>query len=338
MSKVVLTLETPAGPFVFLGAEVPEHIATGGRHMLSVHRLIGGKRIVNALGPDESAIAFSGIFAYEGTARSDFLDSLRQRGDVCTLTWDNRRYLVIVAQYQSVYHKPYLLEYSIGLLVVSNEMALVDAVPPVTPTQQLRADLNTVSARAGCLGNSTLAGIASSVSSAMDSMEAALRPMANGLKAVSTVVGDMAQCADQVANAIETATAAVAAPVAQLLANTQALISNSEAAISEAVSFGGIVPGNPVAQSVGTYMSQLNTMNELPALYEISNVSQRMQLNLANAGPTATAKTVTVGGGTLYDVAASQYGDATKWTDIATANGLSDPMLSGINTLTIPAA
>jgi nucleoid-associated protein YgaU len=39
----------------------------------------------------------------------------------------------------------------------------------------------------------------------------------------------------------------------------------------------------------------------------------------------------------LYDVAAQHYGDGSKWQAIAQANGLTDPNLTGINTLTIPA-
>ncbi len=48
------------------------------------------------------------------------------------------------------------------------------------------------------------------------------------------------------------------------------------------------------------------------------------------------ATTLTQVGGTLFGVAAQQYGDFTGWWLIAKANGLSDPWLSGVNVLTIP--
>jgi nucleoid-associated protein YgaU len=48
-------------------------------------------------------------------------------------------------------------------------------------------------------------------------------------------------------------------------------------------------------------------------------------------------KSVTVSGGTLFRVALDQYGDATQWWRIAAANGLSDPVLTGVVTLSIPA-
>lgn len=47
-------------------------------------------------------------------------------------------------------------------------------------------------------------------------------------------------------------------------------------------------------------------------------------------------RSITVVGGTLFRVAADELGDATQWIRIAQANGLSDPMLSGVVTLRIP--
>jgi L-ascorbate metabolism protein UlaG (beta-lactamase superfamily) len=48
-------------------------------------------------------------------------------------------------------------------------------------------------------------------------------------------------------------------------------------------------------------------------------------------------RSITVVGGNLFRIAAEQLGDATQWIRIAQANGLSDPMLSGVVTLRIPA-
>jgi L-ascorbate metabolism protein UlaG (beta-lactamase superfamily) len=47
-------------------------------------------------------------------------------------------------------------------------------------------------------------------------------------------------------------------------------------------------------------------------------------------------KTITTAGGTLYHIAATQFGDATQWIRIAQLNNLSDPILQGIVTLQIP--
>lgn len=47
-------------------------------------------------------------------------------------------------------------------------------------------------------------------------------------------------------------------------------------------------------------------------------------------------KTITVAGGTLYHIAATELADATQWIRLAQLNNLSDPILQGLITLTIP--
>lgn len=51
-----------------------------------------------------------------------------------------------------------------------------------------------------------------------------------------------------------------------------------------------------------------------------------------------TAQTVTVAGGNLFALAAQYLGDASQWNRIAAINGLTDPMLVGVNTIKIPPA
>ncbi len=48
-------------------------------------------------------------------------------------------------------------------------------------------------------------------------------------------------------------------------------------------------------------------------------------------------QTIQVAGGNLFRLAAEHLGDATQWVRIAQLNGLSDPMLSGVVTLRLPA-
>jgi hypothetical protein len=48
------------------------------------------------------------------------------------------------------------------------------------------------------------------------------------------------------------------------------------------------------------------------------------------------AMTVVVSGGNLFGLAAKYLNDATQWIRIAQANKISDPQLTGINTIIIP--
>jgi nucleoid-associated protein YgaU len=50
----------------------------------------------------------------------------------------------------------------------------------------------------------------------------------------------------------------------------------------------------------------------------------------------ANTRVITVAGGNLFALAAQYLGDATQWNRIARLNGLRDPTLTGIVTLSIP--
>jgi hypothetical protein len=47
-------------------------------------------------------------------------------------------------------------------------------------------------------------------------------------------------------------------------------------------------------------------------------------------------QTIIAIGGNLFEIAAAQLGDALQWINIARANNLTDPMLSGQNQIIIP--
>jgi hypothetical protein len=47
-------------------------------------------------------------------------------------------------------------------------------------------------------------------------------------------------------------------------------------------------------------------------------------------------RTLTVSGGNLFQIAAQYLQDATQWIRIAQLNGISDPWLNGLVTLTLP--
>lgn len=47
-------------------------------------------------------------------------------------------------------------------------------------------------------------------------------------------------------------------------------------------------------------------------------------------------RTLTITGGTLFHLAASELGDATQWIRIAQLNNQSDPDITGLMTLQIP--
>jgi hypothetical protein len=52
------------GDFTFARYEIPERIPFGGDQQLNVHKLVGGVRVIDALGADPMPIEWSGFFAF----------------------------------------------------------------------------------------------------------------------------------------------------------------------------------------------------------------------------------------------------------------------------------
>jgi len=329
-----LTLDTPNGVFTFSGAEVPESIQFGGQQLLDVKKMIGGRRRINAMGADDSPLAWSGLFLYASAVdRARFLDSVRREGLQCTLSWDALRYTVVVAEFRATYKYPFKIPYWIRFEVVEDQTATVDSVPTVTPAQALAADMSRMGTLSNCLGDSTLNGLIGDLNSAMSAVQTAVQPIANGLKAVTSFISGVANCADEIVNTAESAISSVTAPLAAVATRVQGMIATAENTVANVA---GVVPGLPAATNIYNALSKMNSAVQLPELYELRSICARMQTNLPLVSTPTSAKTITVGGGDLYTIAAQHYGDASRWTDIAAANKLTDPVLTGINTIIIP--
>lgn len=332
---VTLTLDTPNGTFTFSGAEVPETIPFGGAQLLDVQKMIGGRRRINAMGADDMPLEWSGLFLYaSAVSRARFLDSVRREGLQCTLSWDELRYQVTIADFRATYKYPFRIPYTIRFEVVEDQTATVDSVPAITPAQSIATDMARMGTLSNCIGDSTLNGLAGDLQSAISAVTSAAQPIANGLKAVTSFVAGVANCADQVVNTVASAVASVTAPLAAVSARVGSLIAGAEQAMATG---SGVIPGLPASTVIYSALAQTNAAVQLPELYELQSICARMQVNLPLISTPTSPKTITIGGGDLYTIASQQYGDATRWTDIAAANGLTDPVLTGINTLIIPA-
>ena len=115
------------------------------QHM-AVHRLPGGARVVDTLGPDEADIRFTGVM-YNDNAYgvSDTLDALRLAGTQVPLMFAGRFYLVIVAKTKvDIRRFPQLVSYDVACLVTQNLMAgVLGAAIVSTVTQLVSADMAT---------------------------------------------------------------------------------------------------------------------------------------------------------------------------------------------------
>lgn len=134
MSDFSLTL----GPVAFAGFELPSSITIGGHQRLAIHRLPGGLRIIDALGPDPADLAWSGIFTGPDAAiRARTLDTLRITGTPLPLAWDAFLYTIVIERFEADYRSPWWIPYRLSCAVLRDEAAtlilgVVGLLPGIT--------------------------------------------------------------------------------------------------------------------------------------------------------------------------------------------------------------
>ena len=306
-ADTVLTL----GNFAFSRFEVPEKITIGGSQHLVQHDLIGGARVVDAMGRNDAPLEWSGIFlGATALDRARYLDRLRIAGNALYLIWDQLGYQVVIESFQADFERYYKLPYHIKCVVVKDLSAPVTTIAAAGIDDAITADLSTVDSFGVSLGDGPL-------STLIGTLDTAIRTVSSFATATQSVINS------------------VLGPLAAVKARVGILISAAGTTVSNIATLGGIVPNSPIAQSVSKLNGQVAAMTQLPSLYNLNAVLGRIGSNLGNA---QTGKTVTVASGNLMKIAGQQYGDASAWPTIAKANSLTDPVVSGVQTLNIPAA
>ena len=119
MSDAALSL----GPIVFRDFEVPSSISFGGRQRAVVRYLGTGRRVTEAMGPDDATISFAGALSGpSATARAQELDTLRALGLPLTLAWDTLIYSVLITRFHAEYRNRLWIPYRISCHVISNPL------------------------------------------------------------------------------------------------------------------------------------------------------------------------------------------------------------------------
>ena len=108
------------GPILFSDFEIPERFTIGGKQHLVVHSLPGGGRVVDAMGPDDAPVRWSGVFSGQLAAeRVRMLERLRRSGAPQLLSWAAWRYTVVVQDFQADITSTWWIPYRIQLCVLS---------------------------------------------------------------------------------------------------------------------------------------------------------------------------------------------------------------------------
>lgn len=306
-ADTVLTL----GDFEFARYEVPEQITFGGEQRLVVHELVGGARVIDAMGRSDAPLEWSGLFQGENAlARARYLDGLRVAGQSLILTWDEFMFEVVIASFRADYQRFYQIPYRINCTVLQDLSNPVTSIADAGIDDMIADDMNSANALGDLIGDGPLSDLLGTLDSA--------------ISAVSSF-----------ATAVQSTINSVLQPLAAVQARVQILVSSVGNTVANVATLGGILPNNPIAQQAAKLTGQVTAMTQLPQLYNLQSVLGRMGGNLGTIGKGTNS--ITQAGGNLYSMASKAYGDATAWTTLAKANKLTDPQLTGINTVSIPA-
>ncbi len=109
------------GPVGFQDFALPGQIRFGGAQRLAVHTLPGGVRVIDAMGPNDANITWSGAFSGPDAAdQARALDLMRAEGSMWTLAWDAFCYLVVIASFDAAYEHVNWVPYRISCTVVQD--------------------------------------------------------------------------------------------------------------------------------------------------------------------------------------------------------------------------
>ena len=299
------------GAFVFKSFEVPEVIPFGGEQALSVKKLPGGARSIDAMGWFPKALKWTGRFqGADALDRALFLQGLFQAGQSLTLTWGALRYQVVPHAFDPDYERFYQIPYSLELEVEQDLTAPVTTLPVVTIDDQVGDDM----------------------AAAMDASAAVDDPtLTANLGVVQAAIG----AAQSFKGATTAQIESVLVPIATTQAYVASLVASSTVTANSGSTFCGVAAGGAPAALAASLTGYQGAMVTLASLQDVSDYLERIAVNLEADG--ASGPTLTTAGGNLYSIAAAAYGDSAEWTTLAEANGLIDPELTGLNAIRVPA-
>jgi hypothetical protein len=136
-----LDFDVVLGGFTFQDFEIPATICWGGHQQNVVLDLIGGQRVVDAMGYQPADIEWAGRFrGPNALPRAQQLEQMTQQGAQLPLSWGGLFYTVLIDTFHADFMKPYEIPYTLRLVVV-NDPANQPAAPRTTLDQLVANDM-----------------------------------------------------------------------------------------------------------------------------------------------------------------------------------------------------
>lgn len=109
------------GGITFSDWETPTRLALPSGHKLNKHMLIGGQRVIDAMGYDPEPMRWSARSRTPASAgQMAALKAMCDAGQTVTLTWNTYSYQVIIEKCGPVYRTPIEWEYTVTCEIVSD--------------------------------------------------------------------------------------------------------------------------------------------------------------------------------------------------------------------------
>lgn len=321
------TTRLKLGDFQFADFEVPERLSIPAKQKTIIHQMIGGKRVIDVLGVEYEAFSWSGIIS--GTKAGDrvtTLEKMRDAGKVLKLTLGTYSFNVVITRFVPVFEYLYRRPYTLELAIVERTDAPVKADTLTGALDALvKSDLGTALGLATIVNSSAVSNATNSATSALGEVKSTINTMQSAINGVQNLAHATTEEVQTIVRPIVAAQQAVTASITQV-----------EAEANKIATLGGLVPGNPIAKTITNLATQAQTAVQLPALYQLQSVLGRLSKNVQSGQTADGVKTVTHSGGNLFQLAAEYYDDVTKWLGLGAVNGITDPMLTGTHTLSVP--
>lgn len=348
--------------FTFTGFAVPEQITFGGEQSLAVHALPGGSRVTESLGRNDGSISWSARFQGSGAEQEAYyVNYLRVLGKPLTLSWAEHKYDVLLKTFTAQYQRHYQIPYSIEFVVVEDL-----ALP--TPSGEVQ-DVDRTVKDANARLKTDAKGMTGTISSASSSWETVKSGMESAGKVVEDVAHGIQDVVDVVLAPVHLAVEAVEDiadastkmigdmldPVINAHRTVGGLANHVNGTVANVPFLGNVVPDKLIDVNTSDLLSHTGAFGTTATLIDTQRQLGNMSTYLSGlrnsprlvstigestsqvvTASTTAGDTIVRSGGNLFQIASEQYGDPSKWTAIAEANDMVDPIFDGVKTLVIP--
>lgn len=255
------------GGVVFQGFEIPASIGSGGSQMLATHKMPGGNRAIDAMGPDDNEISWSGRFrGSSAETRALFLDFMRRQGNKVLLTYSLHFYQVIIKEFRADFQQSYEIPYSISCEVVQ-DLTQAAGQLVIGLVESLASDAVNAAGLSSLIPNGA-------INTAVNGVLAGVSNFSAGVPVTSNLL----------AGASNLASGSLLSGLSGSISGAQTAIQSVTTSVNSSISAGFAAVGS-AASSIASSLTNLATgMGQLSTLNQLSSTLGRMTRNIANAG------------------------------------------------------